>query len=108
VLECPARTRDGLGARKCLIALGTNACYVDDYPDSVAFLEEAVSVTDSCGDRLGLVEAYSWLGFVRLLLDDLRGACDAFERSHATATERGNPQFLAYALSKLGILADAE
>ena len=93
---------------KCLLALGINACYRDVYPESDGHLVEAVAVASAAGDDLGAAAAYSWLGFVRLLMDDLDGARMAFEACHEIATQRGNPQFLAYALSKLGILADAE
>jgi len=110
-LECLPRLREHgmtweLGS--CLLALGTNACYRDVYPEAAAYLEEAVATARSAGDGLEEVAALSWLGFVLLLLDDLEGARASFEASHATAESLGNPQMLAYALSKLGILADAE
>src|SRR5207244_3510897 len=60
------------------------------------------------GDGLGEFAVLSWLGFVQLLLGDLEGARASFEACHAKAADLGNPQFLAYALSKLGMLADAE
>ena len=95
-----------LGA--CLLALGTNACHLDVYPEAVVYLEEAVATARSAGDGVGEVHSLSWLGFVQLLQDDLDGARASFEASRATAERLGNPQNLAYALSKLGILADAE
>jgi len=111
-LECLPRLREQrmtweLGA--CLLALGTNACYRDVYPGAADYLEEAVATARSAGDKVGEVASLSWLGFVQLLLgDDLEGARASFEASHATAESLGNPQLLAYAISKLGILADAE
>jgi tetratricopeptide (TPR) repeat protein len=45
---------------------------------------------------------------VQLLLDDLEGARTSFEAARETAERLGNPQLLAYALSKLGVFADAE
>jgi tetratricopeptide (TPR) repeat protein len=110
-LECLPRLREHgmtreLGA--CLLALGTNACYRDVYPEAADYLEEAVAVARSAGDGLDEFAALSWLGFVQLLLDDLAGARASFEACHAKAAELGNPQYLAYAISKLGILADAE
>jgi len=110
-LECLPRLREHgmsweLGS--CLLALGTNGCYRDVYPEAADYLEEAVAISRSAGDGLGEVAALSWLGFVQLLLDDLEGAKASFEASHARAAELGNPQYLAYTLSKLGILADAE
>jgi predicted ATPase/class 3 adenylate cyclase len=95
-----------LGA--CLLALGTNGCYRDVYPEAADYLEEAVAAARAAGDGLGEVASLSWLGFVQLLLDDLEGARASFQACHTKAAELGNPQFLAYALSKLGILADAE
>jgi len=110
-LECLPRLREHhmtweLSA--CLLALGTNACYRDVYPEAAGYLEEAVAMARSAGDGLGEFAALSWLGFVQLLLDDLEGARASFEACRAKAADLGNPQFLAYALSKLGILADAE
>jgi predicted ATPase len=110
-LECLPRLREHgmtweLGS--CLLALGTNACYQDVYPEAAAYLEEAVATARSAGDGLEEVAVLSWLGFVQLLQDDLEGARASFEACHATAESLGNPQLLAYATSKLGILADAE
>ncbi len=110
-LACLPRLREH-GMRRelgsCLLALGTNACYVDVYPDALRYLEEAGEAARSAGDGLTEVVVLSWLGFVQLLLDDLQGARTSFEASYEKATALGNPQFRAYALSKLGILADAE
>ncbi len=92
----------------CLLALGTNACYRDVYPEAAGYLEEALAMARSAGDGLGEFAVLSWLGFVQLLLDDLEGARASFEACHAKAADLGNPQYLAYAISKLGILADAE
>jgi predicted ATPase len=92
----------------CLLALGTNDCYRDVYEESAANLEEAVDVARSAADHLVVAASLSWLGFVRLLLDDLGGAREAFEECHAVSTELGGPLMLGFALSKLGLLADAE
>jgi tetratricopeptide (TPR) repeat protein len=110
-LDCLPRLREAgmtweLGW--CLLALGTNACYQDVYPDAVGYLEENVAVALSAGDGLDECAAFMWLGFVQLLLDDLEGARASFEAACATAERLGNPQLLAYALSKLGVFADAE
>jgi tetratricopeptide (TPR) repeat protein len=110
-LECLPRLREQRMTHElgtCLLALGTNACYRDVYPEAAAYLEEAVAMARSAGDGLGEFAALSWLGFVQLLLDDLEGARASFEACHAKAADLGNPQYLAYAISKLGILADAE
>jgi predicted ATPase/class 3 adenylate cyclase len=92
----------------CLLALGTNDCYRDVYGESAANLEEAVEVARSVADHLVVAASLSWLGFVRLLLDDLEGAREAFEECHAVSAELGGPLMLGFALSKLGLLADAE
>ena len=92
----------------CLLALGTNDCYRDVYAESAANLEEAVDVARSVADHLVVAASLSWLGFVRLLLDDLGGAREAFEECHAVSAELGGPLMLGFALSKLGLLAAAE
>ena len=110
-LECLPGLREHRMTRElgwCLLALGMNACYRDVYPEAADYLEEAVATARSAGDRLGEAGSLSWLGFVQLLLGDLEGARASFEACRATAERLGNPQMLAYALSKLGILADAE
>jgi len=110
-LECLPRLR-GHGMSwelgSCLLALGTNACYRDVYPEGITYLEEAVDVTRATGNGLEEVASLSWLGFVQLLLNDLDGARASFEACHEKAAALGNPQLLGYATSKLGILADAE
>jgi len=92
----------------CLLALGTNDCYRDVYAESAVSLEEAVDVARSIGDHLGVAGSLSWLGFVRLLLDDLNGAREAFEECREVSTELGGSLMLGFAISKLGLLADAE
>jgi predicted ATPase/class 3 adenylate cyclase len=92
----------------CLLALGTNDCYRDVYAESAVSLEEAVDVARSVGDRLIVAGSLSWLGFVRLLVDDLTGAREAFEDCREVSAELGGPLMLGFAISKLGLLADAE
>ena len=92
----------------CLLALGTNDCYRDVYAESAVSLEEAVYVARSAGDHFIVAVSLSWLGFVRLLLDDLIGAREAFEECRGVSAELGGPLMLGFAISKLGLLADAE
>jgi predicted ATPase/class 3 adenylate cyclase len=110
-LACLPRLRE-LGMTRelgpCLLSLGVNACYQDVFADATEYLEEAVEVARSSGDGLTESCALDWLGFVRLLVDDLQGARSSFEASRQHAAALGDPQLLAYATSKLGILADAE
>jgi predicted ATPase/class 3 adenylate cyclase/tetratricopeptide (TPR) repeat protein len=110
-LECLPGLRDHGMTRElgwCLLALGINACYRDVYPDAAGYLEEAVALVRKAGDQLGEAGSLSWLGFVQLLMGDNEGARSSFEACRTAAERPGNPQMLAYALSKLGILADAE
>jgi predicted ATPase len=110
-LECLPGLRDHGMIRELgcgLLALGINACYRDVYSDAAGYLEEAVATARRAGDQLGEAGSLSWLGFVQLLLGDNEGARSSFEACRAAAERPGNPQMLAYALSKLGILADAE
>jgi tetratricopeptide (TPR) repeat protein len=100
------RLTDELGA--CLMALGTNACYIDAYEDAAPILAEAAAVSHAAGDTWTECASLSWLGFVRLLEDELAAARTAFEESYAIARERDHPQLLAFALSKLGLLSDGE
>jgi hypothetical protein len=95
-----------LGA--CLLAVGTTACYLDEYAEAVTFLEEGVDVSHSIGDHWSECASLSWLGFVRLLQDDLEGARTAFEACLDITREEGQPLMLAFSLSKLGLLADVE
>ena len=107
VAELRARTlKRELGA--CLLAVGTTACYLDEYPAAAAFLEEGVGVSHAAGDRWSECASLSWLGFVRLLQDDLEAARTAFETCHEIAQQGGQPLMLAFSLSKLGLLADVE
>ena len=57
----------------CLLAIGTNDCYRDVYAESAVSLEEAVDVARSAGDHFVVTDSLAWLGFVRLLVDDLDG-----------------------------------
>jgi predicted ATPase/class 3 adenylate cyclase len=91
----------------CLLALGTNACYIDDYPEAVTFLEESVTLTRSVGDSWSEAVALSWLGFVCLLQNELDAARTAFDASHQIALDMGQPLLPAFTLSKLGLLEDA-
>lgn len=91
----------------CLLALGTNACYLDTYPEAVEILEEGAAVSGSAGDTWSEMAAYSWLGFVRLLQDELEASRVAFDACYRVASASGQPQSLAFSLSKLGLLADA-
>src|SRR5205085_11101820 len=93
---------------RCLCALGIMAGYRDVLPEAVALLEEGAQIANVIGDRLTETGALMDLGFGRLLMNDLEGSREAFEATYALSAKLGNPLLLAYATSKLGLLADAE
>src|SRR5262249_34477465 len=86
----------------CLLAIGTNDCYRDVYAESAVSLEEAVDVARSADDHLVVAASLSWLGFVRLLVDDVAAAREAFEECREVSAELGGPLMLGFAISKLG------
>ncbi|MFO7572608.1 MAG: adenylate/guanylate cyclase domain-containing protein [Gaiellaceae bacterium] len=91
----------------CLQALGTNACYVDDYPAAAALLEESLAIADAAGDGWAQSARRSWLGWARLVQDDLEGARASFEAGYQVALDKGGPLLLGLTRSKLGLLEDA-
>ena len=103
VLAPPSRARHDVGARGCLLALGTNACYQDVYPEAAQYLEEAVGVTRSAGDGLDEVAVLMWLGFVQLLMDDLevrgRPSKRLARRRSVSAIRRCSPMLSASSAS---------
>src|SRR4029079_9999010 len=82
--------------------------YRDDLPEAVGLLEEGTKIAKAIGDGLTESGGLMDLGFGRLLMNDLAGAREAFDASYALCAKLGNPLLLAYATSKLGLLADAE
>jgi len=74
----------------------------------VGLLEEGTKIAKAIDDGLTESGGLMDLGFGRLLMNDLQGAREAFEASYALSARLGNPLVLAYATSKLGLLADAE
>jgi hypothetical protein len=95
-LACLPRLRE-LGMTRelgpCLLALGVNACYRDVFADATEYLGEAVKVARLSGDGLTESCALDWLGFVRLLVDDLQGARSSFEASRQHAAALGIPSY---------------
>jgi tetratricopeptide (TPR) repeat protein len=93
---------------RCLCSLGIVAVYRDVFSDAVRFLEEGNEIAKATGDGLTESGGLMDLGFARLLMDDLDAAREAFEAAHALSDRLGNPLLRAYAIGKLGLLADAE
>jgi predicted ATPase/class 3 adenylate cyclase len=92
----------------CLCAGGIMAGYRDDLTEAVGLLEEGTTIAKAIDDGLTESGGLMDLGFGRLLMNELEGAREAFEASYALCANLGNPLLLAYATSKLGLLADAE
>jgi len=92
----------------CLCSLGIVAVYRDVFSDAVQFLEEGNEIARAIGDGLTESGGLMDLGFARLLMDDLEAAGEAFEAAHVLSDRLGNPLLRAYAVGKLGLLADAE
>jgi len=92
----------------CLCSLGIVAVYRDDFLDATRFLEEGNDIARAIGDGLTESGGLMDLGFARLLTDDLEAARVAFEAAHVLSDRLGNPLLRAYAIGKLGLLADAE
>ncbi len=92
----------------CLCSLGIMAVYRDVFLDAARFLEEGNEIAKAIGDGLTESGGLMDLGFARLLMDDLEAAREAFEAAHVLSAQLGNPLLRAYAIGKLGLLADAE
>jgi predicted ATPase len=92
----------------CLCSLGIVAVYRDVFAEAVAFLEEGTEIAKAVGDGITEGGGLMDLGFARLLMDDLEAAREAFEAAHVLSDRLGNPIVRAYAIGKLGLLADAE
>ena len=104
VLDGAGRERD---AAICRMVLGINACNRFEDAQAIAPLEAADVGLRKKDDRLLRGEMLTWLGWARLMCDDLDGARDAFELAHDLCTEIGEPLAIAFTQSKLGLLEDA-
>jgi len=91
-----------------LYALGVVATYEDVYPDAERYLREAIERLTSGNDAFHEAGAWQWLGFVQLLEDDLDAAGESFREADRLAEQCRQPLIRAYAVSKLGLLADAQ
>ncbi len=104
VLDAAGREHD---AAICRMVLGINACNRFEDAQAIAPLEAADAVLRKQDDRLMRGEMLTWLGWARLMCDDLDGARDAFELAHDICTELGEPLAIAFTQSKLGLLEDS-
>lgn len=90
----------------CHMVLGINACNRFEDAQAIAPLEAADAALRGPDQRLVRGELLTWLGWARLMLDDIDGARNAFELAYDICTELGEPLALAFARSKLGLLED--
>jgi hypothetical protein len=91
-----------------LLALGTNAVNRGDAAGSRQLLDEARDLVVGRDEAPLLCWIDLWLGWAILLLDDSSAAREIFEEALAKARETGSETNVAFALSKLGIVADYE
>jgi predicted ATPase/class 3 adenylate cyclase len=92
----------------CLCSMGMWGVYRDVYAEAAAFSAEGAELAQASGDGIAECGGLMDLGFARLLMDDLEAAREAFNAAHAASDRLGNPILRAYAIGKLGLLADAE
>ncbi|MEA2026749.1 MAG: hypothetical protein U9O18_08655, partial [Chloroflexota bacterium] len=92
----------------CICAMGTNHIYRDEDAEAIPLMEEAEGLFGAEGDLLMRAYCLTWLGWARLVCDDADGARRDFNEAHELATEVGDPVHIAFTVSKLGALDDAE
>jgi predicted ATPase/class 3 adenylate cyclase len=92
----------------CLCSMGMWGTYRDVYAEAAAFSAEGAELAKVAGDGIAECGGLMDLGFARLLMNDLEAAREAFNAAHAASARLGNPILRAYAIGKLGLLADAE
>jgi predicted ATPase len=92
----------------CLCSMGMWGVYRDVYAEAAAFSAEGAELAQTSGDGIAECGGLMDLGFARLLMGDLEAAREAFNAAHAASDRLGNPILRAYAIGKLGLLADAE
>jgi tetratricopeptide (TPR) repeat protein len=95
------------------LALGTDAENRDEADLSASYLLEARNAALASGDPHLLVWVDVWLGWAEMYTESARAGDLSATRAHfdealTVAESTGNPTLLAYAQSKVGILADEE
>ena len=107
-LEQVRASGDRWDVATCLLARGMNHCNRDETADAIAPLEQASALYEALGDKLMQVDALTWLGWARLLCDEVATARGSFEQAKRLALAVGDPVTIAFTESKLGALDDAE
>ena len=92
----------------CLLTQGMNRDNRDENAEAIAPLEEADALYAELGDDLLRADTLTWLGWARLMVDDMEAAQRDFEEAHRLALSVGDPVTIAFAESKLGLLDDAQ
>lgn len=92
----------------CLLALGTNAVNGGEADDAVRWLDEARDMVVDREEPSLLCWIDLWLGWAHLERGDSVKARARFDEALEAAKATGSETNVAFALSKLGILADFE
>jgi serine/threonine protein kinase/tetratricopeptide (TPR) repeat protein len=91
----------------CLFSLGINAIYQGGYEIAKTQLEEAHQLFVNTENMNLAASLELWLGWIYYLEGDTQTAQQLFEDSYQTFSEQNNQWGKPYALSKLGLAADA-
>lgn len=108
VLSAVRRDGDAWDLGMCLLALGINAVNRDEADDAVRLLAEARDVTLAANEQFLLCWVDLWLGWADMTRDDVPATREHFEEALAAARATASETNVAFALSKLGMLADHE
>lgn len=92
----------------CLLALGINAVNRGDDADALRWLGEARDVAFHANEQFLLCWVDLWLGWADLSRDDVPATREHFEEALAAAQATASETNVAFAFSKLGMLADHE
>ena len=92
----------------CNCAMGLNRGYRDENAEAIPFLEEAAGLFEAEGESLMRAFCLAYLGWARLLCGDADGARRDYDEAYRLATQVGDPVHIAFTVSKLGTLDDAE
>jgi tetratricopeptide (TPR) repeat protein len=103
VLEAAGRPYE---AAMCRMVLGIDRCNRNENEAAIEPLEAADAVLRLPEHRLMRGELMTWLGWARLMVDDVEGARADFELAYEICNGLGEPLATAFALSKLGTLED--
>lgn len=107
-LDRVRETGDRWDIATCLLARGMNRDNRDENAEAIAPLEEADALYAELGDDLMRCDTLTWLGWAHLMLGHVETAQGIFEEAQRLALAVGDPVTVAFTVSKLGTLDDAE